>query len=180
MKTLRILSLCSLFFSFAFFANAQSSKTETIAVSGNCGMCKSSIEKAARSAGATKANWNKDSKMLTVSYKTSGSSSAKIQQAIAAVGYDTKDVKATDEAYDNLHACCKYDRVKTDEVNANAATHVKADCCDQAGNCTSCANCVNCTKADCCSKDGKKGADCCGKDCKHAGAKDASCCSETK
>ncbi|MEN9929664.1 MAG: hypothetical protein RLZZ231_1585, partial [Bacteroidota bacterium] len=33
-----------------------------------------------------------------------------IKQQIAKVGHDTKEVKATDTAYENLHGCCKYDR----------------------------------------------------------------------
>ena len=34
----------------------------------------------------------------------------KIKQSIADEGYDTDDIKATQEAYDNLHYCCKYKR----------------------------------------------------------------------
>jgi hypothetical protein len=33
-----------------------------------------------------------------------------IHKAIAAVGYDTELFKATDESYNNLHFCCKYER----------------------------------------------------------------------
>ena len=36
----------------------------------------------------------------------------KIQQAIAFVGYDTELFKATDESYNKLHHCCKYERPK--------------------------------------------------------------------
>jgi len=35
-----------------------------------------------------------------------------IHEAIAAVGHDTEKVKATDEAYEELHTCCKYPRDK--------------------------------------------------------------------
>ena len=51
MKTLRIFSLATLFMAVAAVASAQT-KTETFKVSGNCGMCKSNIEKAAKDAGA--------------------------------------------------------------------------------------------------------------------------------
>jgi UDP-glucose 4-epimerase len=34
----------------------------------------------------------------------------KIQQMIARIGYDTEKNKATDEAYNNLHHCCQYER----------------------------------------------------------------------
>lgn len=109
MKTLK-----AFFFSFSFLlitavAVAQT-KTEKIAVAGECGMCKAKIEKAAKSAGASYAAWDADSKVLTVKYKNTSSNTAKIEKAVARSGYDTQSVKATDEAYNGLHACCKYDR----------------------------------------------------------------------
>jgi len=85
-------------------------KKETIAVWGECGMCKSKIEKAAKTAGATTAVWNEDSKQLAVAYYPNKTNAAKIQQAIAAAGYDTKDNSATQAAYDKLPGCCHYER----------------------------------------------------------------------
>ena len=166
MKTLRIFSLAALFMSVATVAIAQT-KTETFKVSGNCGMCKTKIEKAAKDAGAKSADWNADTKNLTVTYKSSTTNAAKIQQQIAVVGYDNVGFKATTEAYDKLHGCCKYDReasVKTqsccgDEANCkhkeNHDGMAKEDCCKDG----------KCTKAghdgkDCCKKDGEK-MDCC-------------------
>jgi hypothetical protein len=35
---------------------------------------------------------------------------AEIKKAVAKVGHDTEEVKATKEDYDNLHSCCKYER----------------------------------------------------------------------
>ncbi len=85
-------------------------KKDTIKVWGNCGMCKSKIEKAAKAAGATFASWNEDSKLLKVSYNPAKSSSEKIQQSIARTGYDTQDFLADAKAYKKLDACCQYDR----------------------------------------------------------------------
>ena len=65
-------------------------------------MCKAKIEKAAKSTGVKEASWDADKKILTVKYSSASTNAAKIQQAVAAVGYDTRDVKATDEAYDQL------------------------------------------------------------------------------
>jgi mercuric ion binding protein len=110
MKTLRIFSILAVLLSITQFSFAQKTTTETIPVSGNCGMCKSKIEKAAKKAGATKAEWNMEEKTLSVSYNNSSTNAAKIQQAIAAVGYDTRDFKTTEEAYNKLHGCCKYER----------------------------------------------------------------------
>lgn len=132
MKTLSIFLLAC---SFTFFSNndiaAQSKKTETFEVSGNCGMCKSNIEKAAKAAGASYAVWNEESKKLTVTY-AKNTSTAKIQQKIAAAGYDNAGAKAADEAYNKLHACCQYERTLNAEMKAvqdEKACTTGGDCC---------------------------------------------------
>ncbi|MEI9912952.1 MAG: hypothetical protein WDO71_26915 [Bacteroidota bacterium] len=48
MKTLKVFSILPLFLAFAIISFAQKTKTETIPVSGNCGMCETKIEKAAK------------------------------------------------------------------------------------------------------------------------------------
>ena len=119
MKSIKLFSI--LFFSlFSFqFSFAQTSKTETIKVNGNCGMCKKHIEKSALAAGATTADWDKKTKFLNISYDPALSNSAKIQAAIAEAGYDTQDFKASDSAYNKLDECCQYDRkkLKTSQQN---------------------------------------------------------------
>ena len=98
---------------FSFAANAQgkeSIKKETVKVYGNCEMCQSKIEKAAKDAGATVATWDVDKKILSVSYNPSKSSIQKIEKAVAASGYDTEHEVATTDAYNNLPGCCQYDR----------------------------------------------------------------------
>jgi periplasmic mercuric ion binding protein len=87
-------------------------KTETIHVWGNCGMCKTRIEKAAKIDGVTKADWNKDTKMLTLVYNPSVVTSDAIQKRIASVGHDTEKYRADDQAYNKLDACCHYERKK--------------------------------------------------------------------
>jgi copper chaperone CopZ len=165
MKTIKIFSIIILccYFTTASFAQK---KTETMKVSGECGMCKSKIEKAAKSAGASYAVWDVDTKTLTVKYNSKSTNAAKIQQSVAGSGYDTPDYKATDEAYNNLHACCKYER-----ETGNPAT---GDCCKD-GKCTreghegkDCCKKVSTSKMDCCkdgkcSKEGHNGKDCCKK-----------------
>jgi hypothetical protein len=114
-------------------------KDETIKVWGNCGMCKTTIEKAATKGGASTANWNEETKELKVSYAVSKTSSEKIQQQITKSGYDTQGFKATDQAYNKLHACCQYERNK--EVLAKPCC--AAESCLKEGEC----------KAKDCSKD---------------------------
>ncbi|HKI88455.1 MAG TPA: cation transporter [Draconibacterium sp.] len=109
MKT-KVLSLVALFMlgAVAVFAG---NKTEKFKVYGNCGMCEARIEKAAKSVdGVSKADWNKDTKMIEVSFDDSKTDVHKVEMAVAKVGHDTDMHKATDEAYNNLPSCCKYDR----------------------------------------------------------------------
>ena len=156
MKTFKIFSIllgCSLITSSVF---AQKTKTETFHVSGNCGMCETKIEKAAKDAGASSAEWNKDTKIITVKYSSSTSDLAKIQKSIAEAGYDNVAVKATQESYDKLHSCCKYERVA---VTSDAA---KMDCC----------------KDGKCSMSGHDGKNCCAKDGKMECCKDGKCTKE--
>ena len=172
MKTLKIFSFVAvLLISTASFAQ---SKTETIPVSGNCGMCKSKIEKAAKTAGAADAKWDVDAKTLTVKYNSSTTNAAKIQTAVAAVGYDTRDVKATNEAYDKLHGCCQYDRAATAGDDAKMPRRnagADGDCCkdgkcskpghDGKDCCKKTDGQIDCCKDGKCTKPGHDGKDCC-------------------
>ena len=97
---------------FAFAVNAQSIKSDTLKVYGNCAQCRSHIQKAAKAGGASVASWNVDTKVLTISFDQTKTSSQKIQAKIAEAGYDTRDVRASDAAYNHLDECCQYDRKK--------------------------------------------------------------------
>jgi len=95
---------------------AQSVNTEKFEVAGNCGMCETRIEKAAKSVeGVSSADWDKETKMIEVSFDAEKTDLHKIHQAIADVGHDTRMHKASDEVYENLPACCKYERMAMQE-----------------------------------------------------------------
>lgn len=83
--------------------------TETIKVAGNCDMCAKKIEAAATTAGAKKAKWNADTKVLTIKYNSKTTTNAAIQKSIAATGYDTEQYDGDMAAYNALHGCCQYD-----------------------------------------------------------------------
>ncbi len=87
-------------------------KTETIKVWGNCSLCKTRIEKAAKIEGVSKADWNIDNKMLSLVYDPAKVNSDDVQKKIAIVGHDTEKFKADDKAYMALHGCCQYERKK--------------------------------------------------------------------
>ena len=96
--------------SVSFAQTKPAPKSESIKVWGNCGMCKTTIEKAAKDAGASAAVWNKTTKMLKITYLESATSNGKIQEKIAGAGYDTKDQTAPDAVYNELPECCQYER----------------------------------------------------------------------
>lgn len=123
MKTQSFILSIAFLFVFTSFSFAQSSQKDSIKVWGNCGMCKKTIETAATKAGATVASWDTETKVLAVSYNGKKTTATKIQQAVAAAGYDTRDFTAPDAAYNKLHGCCQYDR-KADE-----AASKKDSCC---------------------------------------------------
>lgn len=86
-------------------------KTEKIKVYGNCGMCKTRIEKAANAVkGVTKAIWDDTEAILTVTFDDAKTTTLKIEEAVAKVGHDTEHMKASDKTYNGLPGCCKYDR----------------------------------------------------------------------
>ncbi len=96
-------------------SNASSSnvntKTETFGVNGNCGMCKTTIEGALKKQkGIASCNWDQSTKKLTVIYDEKIIKLEQIHQMVANAGYDTDKIKASDQAYNKLPGCCKYER----------------------------------------------------------------------
>ena len=85
-----------------------STKTETIKVSGKCESCKARIEKAAKTEGVIKADWNEKTKLLTLAYDPSKVRSVDIQKRIADAGHDTPLFRAEAKTYNALPSCCKY------------------------------------------------------------------------
>lgn len=77
-------------------------------VRGVCGMCETRIEKALDAPGIIMAQWDAETQKAMVAYKTKVITEDQIHQLVANVGHDTDKKKATDEAYANLHGCCKY------------------------------------------------------------------------
>jgi periplasmic mercuric ion binding protein len=93
--------------------NVVANQNAQFEVWGNCGMCKKTIEKAAKSVpGVASATWEVDSHQLSVALDSAQTGVASVHQAIATAGYDTDQVRGDDAAYQKLHSCCQYDRRK--------------------------------------------------------------------
>lgn len=87
------------------------STTERFKVYGNCGMCKRTIEGSLNDQeGVNSSNWDKETKIIEINYDPSIISLDEIKMKITAVGYDTEEKRATEEAYKGLPGCCQYER----------------------------------------------------------------------
>lgn len=77
-------------------------------VEGVCGMCKDRIEGALDIKGVKFAEWDTKTGELFVVYKPKAISLIDIHTIIAEAGHDTEKIKATNEAYNSIHNCCRY------------------------------------------------------------------------
>lgn len=78
-------------------------------VDGICGMCKKRIETAAlKTKGVKFAIWDVKTHQINVILDERKTPVDSLKQNIANVGHDIKGFKATDEAYNSVHPCCKY------------------------------------------------------------------------
>lgn len=100
----------------------KNAKTETVKIYGNCGMCKSTIEKAGNKKKVAAVNWDENTKMAKIIYDSTQTNQDEILKRIALVGYDSEKLLAPDDVYNNLHGCCQYDRVKK-EVKDDHSGH---------------------------------------------------------
>ncbi len=104
----KLLTLTVMLFTVIAFAQDKNAR-KTIEVDGVCGMCKERIEKAAiRTKGVKSANWDVKTHELKLIFDARKTNLETISKKIASVGHDTKTSKATEEAYNSVHPCCRY------------------------------------------------------------------------
>lgn len=111
-----ILLLCP---AFIFCQSTEAFKEASFTVYGNCGMCKTTIEKAVKDVDGIKSGtWDRDTDVMTVVFNPSKIELDNIKQRIADVGYDSDTHRAKDNVYAALPGCCQYERPKA-EVKSN-------------------------------------------------------------
>lgn len=93
-----------------FDSEATVNSNVTFKIWGNCEMCKETIETSLKVGGVKMADWNKDTKMITVEFDSTKINLDHIQKNVAAVGYDNEKYRGDDSAYKNLPECCQYER----------------------------------------------------------------------
>jgi len=105
--------LCSLIFiGFTSCGSTlKNERTESFKVNGNCGMCESTIETAGNMKGISLVDWDKNTKLASISYDTKKTNSSEVLKRIALAGYDNEEFIAPDDVYAKLPNCCQYDRL---------------------------------------------------------------------
>jgi cation transport ATPase len=114
-----IISTVLIFIGISTYAQNKNA-TAILDVDGVCMMCKERIEKASiKTKGVKSAVWNVKTHELSIIYDERKTNLTTINENIAAVGHDTKTIKASDEAYNSVHPCCLYrdDNVVDDHEN---------------------------------------------------------------
>ena len=104
------------------FAQIKNAKTETVKIYGNCGMCKTTIEKAGNVKNVATIEWNKDTKMATINYDDKKTNQDEILKRIALAGYDSEKFLAPDDVYAKLPGCCQYNRELKPVAKTNDAS----------------------------------------------------------
>ena len=54
------------------------------------------------------ASWNIETHELSLIINEQKTTPLAVKKAIANIGHDTDEIKASNEVYENLHECCKY------------------------------------------------------------------------
>mgnify|MGYP000846676597 CR=1 FL=1 len=97
--------------------------TKQILVKGECGMCKEKIDKALDMPGVSFAEWNAETKMLTVRYNDKKVTEDKLHETISTLGYATDKMEANKDGQGKLDKCC--------QPKKPACASEKAGCCQK-------------------------------------------------
>ncbi|CAM4087540.1 DUF3347 domain-containing protein [Flavobacterium weaverense] len=103
-------------------AQIKNSVTENVKIYGNCGMCEKTIEKAGNLKNVATVDWNKDSKMASITYDSKKTTQDEVLKRIALAGYDSDTFLAPENVYNELPGCCQYDRESKIAVKATSST----------------------------------------------------------
>ena len=120
----KILVAATLLLTFTI-SNAQikNSVTKSVKIYGNCGMCEKTIEKAGNLKNEVAVDWNRETKMASITYNAKKINQDEILKRIALAGYDSDTFLAPEKAYSELPDCCQYDRESKISVKATTENH---------------------------------------------------------
>lgn len=91
--------------------SCKSNEVETqVHVWGVCDLAKQKIDSAAKLSGVVAAEWDKETRLLTLRFDTTKISLDNILKSVAMAGFDNERYFADDYAYEKLPDNCKYER----------------------------------------------------------------------
>lgn len=123
MKSIKLMLMAVSIFSFQHIqAQTNFTASEMVKVNGNCGMCKTTIEKAGNVKGESEVVWDKKTKTATLSFDSTKTSEAAILKRIALAGYDNEQFLAPAAVYEKLPGCCRYDRENKMDAMESSST----------------------------------------------------------
>ena len=106
----KLILLIVILYSTSFSAQSNNIVDQKFYVNGKCDMCQDRIENILEVKGVKLAEWDIKTKICRIVYRKDKISEDQIHQLLADGGHDTKKVRASDKAYNNLHHCCHYKR----------------------------------------------------------------------
>ena len=110
------MAIMALLSSTAINAQIKNTKTESVKIYGNCQMCEVAIERVGNVKNEAEVDWNKETKMATITYDANLTNPDEILKRIALAGYDSDQFLAPDKAYAMLSECCQYERINKKEA----------------------------------------------------------------
>jgi copper chaperone CopZ len=115
MKNLKSISIAIILVMISFVSFAGKTSKIMIKTSGQCGMCKTTIEATVKAIdGTSSAYYNEANSKVLVKYDAAKTNPDAIRQAISKAGYDADNVMAVKAAHDALPKCCQKGQVCTD------------------------------------------------------------------
>ncbi|MFM2392091.1 MAG: hypothetical protein RLZZ546_68 [Bacteroidota bacterium] len=106
---MKIFISIALIFSIYHLQAQNTPKPYTTKVEGACGMCKDRIEGISlNTIGVNTAVWNEETKILEITIDAAMFNETELHQKLSNAGHETSKMKANEEAYHALPACCAY------------------------------------------------------------------------
>lgn len=103
--------LISVFLMIISFMSCKNNQVKTeVHVWGNCDIAKFKIDSAAKLKGVSYASWNKESRLLSLTFDSTEVSLDNILKSVAMAGFDNERYMADDYAYQQLPDSCQYER----------------------------------------------------------------------
>ncbi|NHN24658.1 DUF3347 domain-containing protein [Flavobacterium jejuense] len=128
MKSINNILMLTVMFASFTLSNAQIKNQKIVSekILGNCGICKKTIEKAGNMKNIATVEWDKETKMATISYDAKKTNKEEVLKRIALAGYDSNSFLAPDVAYFGLPNCCQYERVSKTAISEKPKMEMKA------------------------------------------------------